>query len=144
MHASLSFPSGHTTACVFLAGALLWVLLPRALTAAGWGAPPAPAPAAAAPREARQAASSLSAAGIWAAHPAVRLAAWGLMGGTTAAGRVLADAHWLSDTAAGACVGAGSTALLFAAVAAVEGALASSAAAVGDDGEPNEDGAAPL
>jgi membrane-associated phospholipid phosphatase len=135
MHASLSFPSGHTTACVFLAGALLWVLLPRALTAAGWGAP---APAAA-PREPAQ---GLSAAAIWAAHPAVRFAAWGLMGGTTAAGRVLADAHWLSDTAAGACVGAGSTALLVAAVAAVEGALASSAAAMDEPIE--DDGGAPL
>jgi membrane-associated phospholipid phosphatase len=36
----------------------------------------------------------------------VALPLWVAAGATTATGRVLADAHWLSDTLAGAAVGA--------------------------------------
>lgn len=32
---------------------------------------------------------------------------WGIATVTTATGRVLGDAHWISDTMAGACLGAG-------------------------------------
>jgi membrane-associated phospholipid phosphatase len=76
---SFAFPSGHTSLAAFLWGAALLVLLPRA----------APAFAAVTQR-----------AGISAPHlaAAVTLA--------TAACRVAADVHWLSDTAAGAALGA--------------------------------------
>ncbi|KAF8071148.1 hypothetical protein HT031_001230 [Scenedesmus sp. PABB004] len=100
LHHSFSFPSGHTAAAVFVVGALVAVLLPLALNlwaerdqAAGGGG--GDSAAAAALRR-------LDAAGL-----AVWAAAWG----TTAAGRVLLDAHWVSDTLAGgllsvACVSA--------------------------------------
>lgn len=35
------------------------------------------------------------------------LPVWALAAVTTATGRVLGDAHWISDTMAGACLGAG-------------------------------------
>lgn len=80
---NFSFPSGHTTAAVFIAGALLNVLLPLATSKGGY---------------CRQLADKLS------QSPKVITLAWTALGATTAAGRVLADVHWLSDTVAGACL----------------------------------------
>ncbi len=76
IHSTFSFPSGHTTSAFFVIGVLLAVLLPAAM-----------GPQARVPRG----------AGL--------LVLWGGLGATVAAGRVLVDAHWLSDTLAGACLG---------------------------------------
>jgi len=77
---SFSFPSGHTSMSAFLWTAALLVLLPRAAPGA------------------------FAAARDRGLRPAVAAAA---VTGATAACRVLADVHWLSDTAAGAALGAG-------------------------------------
>lgn len=90
IHSTFSFPSGHTTSAFFVLGVLLAVLLP----------------AAAGPR-ARLA-------------PGTLLALWAGAGGTVALGRVLIDAHWLSDTLAGACLGSALALLVYVAVAARE------------------------
>jgi membrane-associated phospholipid phosphatase len=97
LHHTFSFPSGHTSAAVFLVGSLLTVLLPYTLqlwnssssdssddTASGTQDQTAPSPLVSV--------LALDAAilGVWAA-------AWG----TTAAGRILSESHWLSDTMAG-------------------------------------------
>ncbi|KAG8469493.1 hypothetical protein KFE25_005948 [Diacronema lutheri] len=85
-HHSFSFPSGHTTSATYVSGALLFVLLPRlvdALAAARPNSPRLVLP----PRPAL--------VGLWLATS---------LG--TALGRVLADAHWFTDTVAGALLGA--------------------------------------
>lgn len=76
IHSTFSFPSGHTTSAFFVIGVLLAVLLPAAV-----------GPRGRVPRG----------MGL--------VALWGGLGATVAAGRVLVDAHWLSDTLAGACLG---------------------------------------
>eukprot|EP00793_Prasinoderma_coloniale_P001347 PRCOL_00005122-RA len=84
---SFAFPSGHTTAAVLWVGTLLFALLPAAEEA--W-------------RE--------EGADTWAdAAAAVRERALPLTaaaGGITAASRVVADVHWLTDVSAGGCLGA--------------------------------------
>lgn len=80
-----SFPSGHTTAAVFIMGTLLGVLLPP-LTINNDST-----------RNSRLQTVVTSAA----------LPLWVVATVTTATGRVLGDAHWVSDTMAGACLGAG-------------------------------------
>ncbi|KAL0022858.1 hypothetical protein WJX77_000529 [Trebouxia sp. C0004] len=82
---SYSFPSGHTTAAVFIMGTLLCVLLPP-LTINNDST-----------RNSRLQTVVTSAA----------LPLWVVAAVTTATGRVLGDAHWVSDTMAGACLGAG-------------------------------------
>ena len=77
---SFSFPSGHTSMSGFRGAAALLVLLPRA------------APRAFAAARDAGLRPAAAAAGVTAA---------------TAACRVLADVHWLSDTAAGAALGVG-------------------------------------
>lgn len=86
IHSTFSFPSGHTTSAFFVLGVLLAVLLP---VAAGPG-------------------GRLS--------PGALVALWGGAGATVAAGRVLIDAHWLSDTMAGACLGSAVALLVYVAV----------------------------
>jgi hypothetical protein len=51
---------------------------------------------------------------------ALRPWAWAAATGVTATGRVLADAHWVTDVAAGACVGAGMVAVMALLCAAVD------------------------
>lgn len=97
--------SGHTTAACFICGVSLFVLLPAALREAeerqAWQQQQGPAVE-------QQQATLLMRAGAWlVAHQ------WPLWVGavaTTAAGRVLADAHWCSDVLAGALLGASLTA----------------------------------
>ena len=81
-HATYSFPSLHTATAVYMAGALLCVLAPALL--AGDDDPSEGPP--------------------WRWTPA---AAGGVasLGAATAAGRVLTESHWLSDTVAGAALG---------------------------------------
>lgn len=90
--------SGHTTAATFICGTLLFLLLPLALQAADEAAAAQQAPAARRP---------LRRAAAWLEQQRWRL--WGAAAGVTATGRVLADAHWCSDTLAGACLGAALT-----------------------------------
>jgi membrane-associated phospholipid phosphatase len=82
IHSSFAFPSGHTTAATFIVGTLLYVLLPVLL------------------QRDRGEGPTLGAA-LARARPWV----WAGGAALTAAGRVLADAHWVSDVAAGACLG---------------------------------------
>lgn len=80
-----AFPSGHTTAAVFIMGTLLCVLLPPLTINSD-----------------NTRSSKLQTVVTSAALPV-----WALAAVTTATGRVLGDAHWISDTMAGACLGAG-------------------------------------
>jgi membrane-associated phospholipid phosphatase len=79
IHQTFSFPSGHTTAATFTVGVGLLVLLPLAVRLAtgrrGWRLP-----------------------------DGVALPLWAGASATTAAGRVAADAHWVTDTLAGAAL----------------------------------------
>lgn len=68
----------------------------------------------------------------------LRRGVWCAAGGSTAAGRMLADAHWLSDTMAGACVGIGATYLLMFVLEAVEARLGCYTAG-GDDLQQADD-----
>lgn len=91
IHHTFSFPSGHTTAAVFMMGALLYVMIPLAVSAAH-----------------RAPTLKVQEVDVWAMPSwywdlCPRL--WMLGGGMTAVGRVMADAHWVSDTMAGACLG---------------------------------------
>ncbi|KAL6765087.1 hypothetical protein V8C86DRAFT_2461040 [Haematococcus lacustris] len=106
IHDSFSFPSGHTSSATFLAGALLFVLLP--VVQRTWQ-PTATA--------AVQVAAQLEAGAQPASRGSMKVlpdtvqrlrklavqmqGSWGLWAAascTTAAGRVMADAHWFSDT----------------------------------------------
>lgn len=86
-HHTFSFPSGHTTSATFVSGALFLVLLPRLLDALAaarpYGLPKVTMP----PR--------LALVGMWLATSVA-----------TGLGRILVDAHWFSDTVAGALIGA--------------------------------------
>eukprot|EP00775_Hariotina_reticulata_P012957 gene12957-13086_t len=105
-HHTFSFPSGHTSAAVFTAGALLTVLLPLALQLLHEANPPGSsnsssgAPAAGGGDEA----AAVAPVGSQWDRPAVIYGLWAVAGVTTAAGRVLADAHWVSDTLAAGCL----------------------------------------
>lgn len=80
-----AFPSGHTTAAVFIMGTLLCVLLPPLTTSS----------------------DGTSRSRLQTVVTSTALPLWLLSAVTTATGRVLGDAHWVSDTMAGACLGAG-------------------------------------
>lgn len=106
LHHTFSFPSGHTSAAVFVVGALLTVLLP--LTLQLWASSSTASSSSTAQGSSETQFSSASssstqgsvAAGILAADAAV-LAVWGAAWATTATGRILSESHWLSDTLAG-------------------------------------------
>lgn len=85
-HHSFSFPSGHTTSATYVTGALLLVLLPRLI----------------------EALSDARADGMRFALPPrpLLLGAWAAVSVGTGLGRILADAHWFSDTLVGAVLGA--------------------------------------
>lgn len=112
LHHTFSFPSGHTTAAFFLVGTLLLVLLPAALQQQHAAAlPQSEAREMAESSSCDQAAALNSIGSGGAAAGGVNwgavLPVWLGAGCTVAAGRVLVDAHWLSDTMAGACLGSG-------------------------------------
>lgn len=109
LHHTFSFPSGHTSAAVFVVGALLTVLLPLTLQLwASSGTPSSSTPSNTAQRSSGVQYSSgdpsstqgSAVAGILVADAAV-LAVWGAAWATTATGRILSESHWLSDTLAG-------------------------------------------
>ena len=85
VHSSYAFPSGHTTAATFVLGALLFVLLPALERADTWTH-----------SKRASAGAELGGSRPWL---------WASGAGLTAAGRVLADAHWLTDVLAGGCLG---------------------------------------
>jgi membrane-associated phospholipid phosphatase len=168
LHHTFSFPSGHTSAAVFIVGALVSILLPLSIdalkhskrslrgpgraTVAAAGAMATTTAAAAggvssrrqleehdqqqqggwaestAGRDISFSKSSSSradeenaqgkAGSVWSAATWMGLGFWASAGMTTAAGRVLADAHWLSDTLAGGALAVGVVALLNSAVTA--------------------------
>lgn len=105
IHRTASFPSGHTTAVVLLVGALLFVLLPavygnakrREAGQEGQGGSEVGGEGGAAQQPGGFFGALYGAQNSWAL--------WGLTTATTITGRVLVDAHWLSDTLGGAGLG---------------------------------------
>ena len=98
LHHTFSFPSGHTSAAVFLVGSLLTVLLPYTLQLLNSSSSDSNSSEDTASRTQEQTVSPLvSVLALDAAIVGVWAAAWG----TTAAGRILSESHWLSDTMAG-------------------------------------------
>ena len=166
LHHTFSFPSGHTSAAVFIVGALVSILLPlsidvlrhskgsphgparmTAAAASAIASTTAAAAGAAAPKQQLEQLSQQQQQDVWAdstsasvslyhsssgtseqelhagsvrgksgrewgAATWLGLGLWGAAGATTAAGRVLADAHWLSDTLAGGALAVGVVAML--------------------------------
>eukprot|EP00878_Enallax_costatus_P025121 GHUV01026844.1.p1 GENE.GHUV01026844.1~~GHUV01026844.1.p1 ORF type:complete len:200 (+),score=58.71 GHUV01026844.1:247-846(+) len=132
MHHTFSFPSGHTSAAVFIVGALVTVLLPltvQLLTERKQATQPAVEPIDEDTTLFNSSSSNSSSGGsteryservvdskassyqsvsgterFWEGYDAAALAIWGAAWVTTATGRVLADAHWVSDTLAGGCL----------------------------------------
>ena len=96
----------HTTCAVFLFGALFFVLLPGALSLTDEG------DALNNQQGSKKAAPLVSLPGMDAMRSALRLSTpvlpflWIVGSLSTATGRVLGEAHWVSDTMAGACLGA--------------------------------------
>eukprot|EP00240_Pyramimonas_obovata_P003978 CAMPEP_0118924862 /NCGR_PEP_ID=MMETSP1169-20130426/2799_1 /TAXON_ID=36882 /ORGANISM="Pyramimonas obovata, Strain CCMP722" /LENGTH=355 /DNA_ID=CAMNT_0006866001 /DNA_START=207 /DNA_END=1274 /DNA_ORIENTATION=+ len=104
LHSTFSFPSGHTTASAFLAGMLIWVVLPLVLgpNACDSDVDASEESSTNQPAEERQLEQLIGPGGAY-----LQMAVWGGLVSWTAAGRMLADVHWLSDTMAGACLGFG-------------------------------------
>jgi len=110
LHNSFSFPSGHCTATAFLAGLLLWVLLPLALDPdVGQSEPLNENLLKASTNGTTPAGSSDQSEppnkNLHKFGPGVQMATFGGLMAFTATGRMLADVHWLSDTMAGTCLG---------------------------------------
>jgi len=110
LHHTFSFPSGHTSAAVFIVGGLLTVLLP--LTLQLWTEQPPSSSSSSDPTtgaiDGNNSSSSSSSSKTQSSQPAgtlatdvAILAVWGAAWATTAAGRILSESHWLSDTLAG-------------------------------------------
>jgi membrane-associated phospholipid phosphatase len=102
LHHSYSFPSGHTSAAVFIVGALMVVLLPLTAQMLAGG-------------EEGEQQQGGSGRGLLAASTVPDAAVLGICGAawvTTATGRVLAEAHWVSDTIAGGLLACASVSLL--------------------------------
>lgn len=113
LHHTFSFPSGHTSAAVFIVGALLTVLLP--LTMRLWSAQAAESGSNSADRAdssssntdsvnssavSSRKGSSVGFGSILALDATI-LGVWAAAWGMTATGRILSESHWLSDTMAG-------------------------------------------
>ena len=96
----------HTTCAVFLFGALFFILLPGALSLTDEG------DALDVQQGSKASAPAISIPGAELMRSALRLSTpvlpflWIAGGLSTATGRVLGEAHWVSDTMAGACLGA--------------------------------------
>lgn len=104
LHHTFSFPSGHTSAAVFIVGGLLTVLLP--LTLQLWAeqrSSSSSSDATTGAIDGNNSSSSTQSSQLAAnlATDVAILAVWGAAWGTTAAGRILSESHWLSDTLAG-------------------------------------------
>lgn len=103
LHHTYSFPSGHTSSAVFIVGTLVVLLLPLTVqllqekaasssSSSGQQGEGSEGDAAAAAATS----NSWGALGLWGG-----LGVWGAAWVVTGAGRVLADAHWVTDTLAG-------------------------------------------
>ncbi|GMH33355.1 hypothetical protein BSKO_01189 [Bryopsis sp. KO-2023] len=101
IHRTFAFPSGHTTAAMLLTGTILFVFLPVLFDAL-----PQMQGKVVETEKKEVGPSKMDVVGKYA--PVI----WGLAYFTTAAGRVGADAHWLSDTLAGFFLGIGLVASL--------------------------------
>eukprot|EP00803_Ostreobium_quekettii_P010957 evm.model.scf_201EXC.10 EVM.evm.TU.scf_201EXC.10 scf_201EXC:115700-117830(+) len=88
IHRTFAFPSGHTTAAVLVVGMALFVLLPTVL-----------------PAEGGDESEEDGWEQVWRQVQSASPWLWAASGAVTALGRIGADAHWLSDTMAGACLG---------------------------------------
>lgn len=90
LHQTYAFPSGHTTASSFATGLFLWVVLPVLASRTD---------------------DDDSTEDVAATQPTLsasaQLAIHALFCTLTASGRVMADAHWVTDTMAGAALGLG-------------------------------------
>lgn len=123
MHHTFSFPSGHTSAAVFIVGALVTVLLPftvqlvmqqqekSRISGRQQDSVVSQAEddcyASSNDRDSWQMSaptSGGSSEGFWRMYDVAALSVWAAAWATTATGRVLADAHWVSDTLAGGCL----------------------------------------
>lgn len=127
MHHTFSFPSGHTSAAVFIVGALVTVLLPftvqllmqqqvnssvstaeQAATMQGQDAQvssnSSSGSGSSSGSEEGSVVSAGSSEGFWRMYDVAAMSVWAAAWATTATGRVLADAHWVSDTLAGGCL----------------------------------------
>lgn len=93
--ASADVPAWHVRAGVFIIGVLLFVLLPLCLRPQLREAQSSKASSAS--KRSLQQVAEITARG--------RYPIWLAAGLTTGAGRVIADAHWVSDTLAGAALG---------------------------------------
>ena len=105
-NAAITVCRRHTTCAVFLFGALFFILLPGALSLTDEG------DALDVQQGSKASAPAISIPGAELMRNALRLSTpvlpflWIVGGLSTATGRVLGEAHWVSDTMAGACLGA--------------------------------------
>jgi len=119
VHVSYAFPSGHTTSATFIIGTLIFVLFPTVLEATRVNTQIRDSSCASLQKQTFCTADSLTSVIQMLPTKVVtsknRLLLWSVLAGTTAVGRVLADAHWTTDVLAGGCLGAalvGATAVL--------------------------------
>jgi membrane-associated phospholipid phosphatase len=107
LHHTYSFPSGHTSAAVFIVGTLVVILLPLTLQllqekAASYNNSSSSSDQQSETSDVSAVAAEASSGtagfglGVWGAF-----GVWGAAWVVTATGRVLADAHWVTDTLAG-------------------------------------------
>lgn len=89
VHSSFAFPSGHSTAAFFAVGCLLFVLLPAVME----------------DLSRKYGETSPVLCHLKGSFLKSRAFLWVLVASITPLGRLLADAHWLSDVSAGALVG---------------------------------------
>jgi membrane-associated phospholipid phosphatase len=103
LHHTYSFPSGHTSAAVFIVGALVVVLLP--LTVQLLQEKAASSSSSMSQQSDGSDVSAVAAETCSNSWPGLdmwsALGMWGAAWLVTATGRVLADAHWVTDTLAG-------------------------------------------
>lgn len=97
VHTTYAFPSGHTTASVYIIGVLLYVLLPLVLENDEGGQS----------RNDKTTNNTAFVDGLQAWRGVI----WALAIVSTGAGRIIADAHWTTDVIAGGCLGVGLVAL---------------------------------
>jgi membrane-associated phospholipid phosphatase len=108
LHHTYSFPSGHTSAAVFIVGALVVVLLPLTVqllqkkAASSSNNPSSSSLSQQSDGSDGNAVAAETRSNTWAGLDMWgALGVWGAAWVVTATGRVLADAHWVTDTWAG-------------------------------------------